>query len=144
MNVGSTGLTTVLKVKEFQERSAQRELAAIKVNRANEEQTLDKLEESRTNAMDDEGDVTRIKAADLQTSHAFIDSLGRQISQQEDRVDAIKQQEDQKRDELVEKSKSRQIVEKLDARKQEEAGKESERKSQRVMDVLAQRMKMGF
>ncbi len=144
MKVSGTGLQTVLKVKEFQEKSTQRELAAIKVHREAEEGKLGELERSHDSAMTDAGSVVRTRAGDMQTSQAFIHSLARQVEQQGERVEDVKHTENDKRDELVERAKSRQIVEKLHARRCEEAGKEEERKSQRVMDVLAQRLRMGF
>jgi flagellar export protein FliJ len=144
MKVTGTGLATVLKVKEFQEKTTQRELAAIKVNRETEEGKLGELEQSRSSAMAEAGCVVRSSAGDMQTARAFIHSLGRQVEQQGERVEAAKAQEDVKRGELVERSQSRQMVEKLDSRRREEVEKENEKKSQRVMDVLAQRMNMGL
>ncbi len=144
MKVSGTGLQTVLKVKEFQEKNAQRELAAIKMHRETEEGKLGELEQSHSSAINEAGSVTRARAGDMQTARAFIGSLARQVQQQGERIEEVKQQEDTKRGELVERSKSRQIVEKLDARRREEMDKEDARKSQRIMDVLAQRMRMGF
>lgn len=144
MNVSGTGLATVLKVKEFQEKSSQRELAAIKVNRETEEGKLGDLEQTHSSAIAEAESVVRTSAGDMQTARAFIHSLAHQMEQQGERVEAVKQQEDEKRGELIERSQSRQMVEKLDTKRREESEKEDDRKSQRVMDVLAQRMKMGF
>jgi flagellar export protein FliJ len=141
MKVDSTGLTTVLKVKQFQEKSTQKELAEIKTARESEEQRLGSLEASKTSAMVEAGGVVKSSVGDLQTARAFIQSITRQINQQEQRVDAVKQQEDTKRTELVERTQSRQMVEKLDTKRKDEALKESERRAQRVIDVLAQRTK---
>ena len=141
MTVQSTGLTTVLKVKQFQEKSTQKELAAIRTARETEEQQLGHLEASQNTAMTEAGNTVRSSAGDLQTARAFIQSISREISQQEQRVDEVKQQEDDKRGELIERSQSRQMVEKLDAKRKDEALRESERKAQRVIDVLAQRIK---
>jgi flagellar export protein FliJ len=80
----------------------------------------------------------------MQASMAFIQSLSRQIQQQEDLLEGIKQQEDDKRGELVEKTQMRQMVEKLDQKRKDEAVKESDRKTQRMMDVLAQRLRAGY
>ena len=144
MNVQAAGLTTVLKVKQFQEKAAQKELADKKVTREAEEQRLGQLEQSKESALDQATVSGRTRVADMQTSVAFIQSLTRQISQQGDRVDAAKQSEDEKRGELVERSRSRQMVEKLDAQRKAEQEKEAEKKSQKIIDVLAQRMKMGI
>lgn len=144
MNVSSTGLGTVLKVKVVQEKNAQRELAAIAQKREAEEKRLDQLGQTQDSAISQASDITRSRAGDLQTSRAFIQSINRQITQQGEKVDDVKNKETAKRDELVERSKSRQMVESLDTKRREAAEKESERKAQRVIDVLAQRMKMGI
>jgi flagellar export protein FliJ len=144
MNVSGTGLATVLKVKTVQEKNAQRELAAVTQKREAEEQRLGQLEQTQDSAMSEASSVVRSKAGDLQTGRAFLQSLDRQIVQQGEKVEEMRSSESDKRDELVERSKSRQMVESLDARRQEEIAKEADRKSQRVMDVLAQRMKMGL
>jgi flagellar export protein FliJ len=144
MQVSNSGLETVIKVKHFQVKKAQRELAEIKINLEKEQGALDHLEETKDSAMTDAVRIMRTRAGDLQTSRAFIQSLSRQIQQQEDRLDEIKQQEDDKRGELLEKTKSRQMVEKLDQKRKDEAEKEDERKAQKMIDVLAQRLKMGF
>ncbi len=144
MNVSSTGLGTVLKVKVVQEKNAQRELAAIAQKREAEEKRLDQLGQTQDSAINQASDITRSRAGDLQTSRAFIQSINRQITQQGEKVDDVKNKETAKRDELVERSKSRQMVESLDTKRREAAEKESERKAQRVIDVLAQRMKMGI
>ena len=144
MRVSGSGLETVIKVKHFQVKKAQRELAEIKVNREKEQGALNELEVSKDSAMTDAVRIMRTRAGDLQTSRAFIQSLSRQISQQEDRLGEIKQQEDDKRGELLEKTKSQQMVEKLDQKRKDEAVKEVDRKAQRMLDILAQRLKMGF
>jgi len=86
----------------------------------------------------------KTKAVDLQTSQAFIQSLSRQIEQQVEKVQEIITQEEGKRGELLEKSQSKQMIEKIDQRRKDEEEKEQERKAQRVIDVLAQRMKSGL
>ena len=144
MNVSGTGLGTVLKVKVVQEKNAQRELAAIAQKREAEEKHLDQLSQTQDSALSQASEVTRSKAGDLQTSRAFIQSINRQVVQQGEKVDTAKSNETAKRDELVERSKSRQMVESLDTKRREAWVKEDERKAQRVIDVLAQRMKIGL
>ena len=144
MRVSDSHLGTVIRVKDFQVKKAQRELAVIKVNRAQEEGALTSLEERQSTAMSDAVRKMKTKAVDLQTSQAFIQSLSRQIEQQVEKVQEIVTQEEGKRGELLEKSQSKQMIEKIDQRRKEEEGKEQERKAQRVIDVLAQRMKSGL
>lgn len=144
MRVSESHLDTVIRVKDFQVKKAQKELAVIKVNRAQEEGTLTSLEEQQSTAMSDAVRKMKTKAVDLQTSQAFIQSLSRQIQRQEEKVQEMISKEEGKREELVEKSQSKQMIEKIDQRRKEEAEKEQERKAQRVIDVLAQRMKSNL
>ncbi len=144
MRVSESHLGTVIRVKDFQVKKAQRELAVIKISRVQEEGTLTSLEERQSTAMSDAVRKMKTKAVDLQTSQAFIQSLSRQIQHQEERVQEIITQEKGKRGELLEKSQSKQMIEKIDQRRKDEREKELERKAQRVIDVLAQRMKSGL
>ncbi len=141
MRVSESHFQTVIRVKDFQVKRAQRELAVITVNRAQEEGTLTSLEERQSTAMSDAVRRLKTKAVNLQTSHAFIQSLSRQIQRQEEKVQAIITQEEGKRGELLEKSQSKHMIEIIDLRRKEEQEKEQERKAQRVIDILAQRIK---
>ena len=102
------------------------------------------LEDRQSTAMSDAVRKMKSKAVDLQTSQAFIQSLSRQIQRQEEKVHEIITQEEGKRGELLEKSQSKQMIEKIDQRRKDEQEKEQERKAQRVIDILAQRMKSGL
>lgn len=144
MRVSESHLNTVIRVKDFQVKKAQRELAVIKIGRVQEEGTLTSLEERQSTAMSDAVRKMKTKVVDLQTSQAFIQSLSRQIQRQEEKVQEIITQEEGKRGELLEKSQSKQMIEKIDQRRKDEQEKEQERKAQRVIDVLAQRIKSGL
>lgn len=141
MQVGSSRLQTVIRVKDIQIQGSQRELAQIKVQKDQEQGNLDRLEEKQNSAMTDAARDMKTRARDLQTSRAFLQSLSRQIKQQEQTVQSISDKEETKRSELVEQSKSQQMLEKIEDKRRGEAQKEEERKAQRVIDVLAQRMK---
>ncbi len=143
MRVSDTSFETVIRVKDFQVKKAQRELAVISVDRVRAEGTLTNLEERQSSAMTDAVRTMKMKAVDLQTSQAFLQSLSRQIQKQVEKVEEVLTQEEGKRGELLEKSQSKQMIEKIDQRRKVEQEKELERKAQRVSDVLAQRMKSG-
>ena len=143
MRVSDTSFETVIRVKDFQVKKAQRELAVISVDRVRAEGTLTNLEERQSSAMTDAVRTMKMKAVDLQTSQAFLQSLSRQIQKQVEKVEEVLTQEEGKRGELLEKSQSKQMIEKIDQRRKDEQEKELERKAQRVSDVLAQRMKSG-
>jgi flagellar export protein FliJ len=141
MRVGESSLTTVIRVKDIQLKKTQRELAVIKVARQTEEVRLDTLEERQSSAMTDAVRKMKTRAVDLQTSQAFLQSLSRQIEKTEEKIREVLTEEEGKRVELVEKSQSKQMVEKIDQRRRDEETKEQDRKAQRVIDVLAQRIK---
>jgi flagellar export protein FliJ len=141
MHVGESRLRTVIKVKQYQVKKAQKELAVIAVDREQEEHHLNFLEYSKSSAMTEAVRTMKARAVDLQTSRAYILSISRQVTQQASKVDDMKVKEDGKRAELLEKSQSEQMLEKLEQKRRAEVEKEQERKSQRMLDVLAQRMK---
>ncbi len=141
MRVGDSHFSTVIRVKDVQVKQAQRELAVIKITRAREEGTLTTLEEQQNSAMTDAVRKMKTKAVDLQTSQAFLQSLARQIEIQGEKLRDVITREEGKRVELVEKSQSKQMIEKIDQRRKDEVEKEDDRKAQRVIDVLAQRLK---
>ena len=141
MRVSDSPLTTVIRVRDIQLKKTQRELAVIKVERQTEEVRLNSLEEKQSNAMTDAVRQMKTRAVDLQTSQAFLQSLSRQIEHQEKKIRVVTDAEEGKRVELVERSQSKQMVEKIDQRRRDEETKEQERKAQRVIDVLAQRIK---
>jgi flagellar export protein FliJ len=141
MRVGDSTLTTVIRVKDIQLKQTQRELAVIKVARQSEEGRLNTLEERQSSAMTDAVRTMKTRAVDLQTSQAFLQSLSKQIKKSEELIREVTTEEEGKRVELVEKSQSKQMVEKIDQRRREEEIKEQDRKAQRVIDVLAQRIK---
>jgi flagellar export protein FliJ len=141
MRVSDSHLQTVIRVKGHQVKKAQRELADIRVHREKAEGTLNDLEEKQSTAMSEAVRQMKAKVADLQTSQAFIQSLGRKIKQQVERVQEIVDQEEGKRGELVAREQSKQMIEKIDQKRRDEEEKEQARKAQRVIDVLAQRAK---
>jgi len=143
MRVGPSRLQTVIRVKDIQVKGAQKELAQIKVKKDQEQVALDALQGQKTSAMSDAARTMKSRARDLQTSQAFLQSLSRQIKDQQSAVQAATEQEDSKRGELVEKTQSQQMISKIEEKRQAEQAKEDDRKAQRVIDVLAQRVKTG-
>ncbi|HTY39069.1 MAG TPA: flagellar export protein FliJ [Bacteroidota bacterium] len=137
----SSKFRTVLKVKKIQERKAQTELHQLEVSHAKEEAALTEIKETQKAALSDAVRSMKMKATEAQTSRAFIKQLSREIEDQKQKVDEIETQKTEKREELIERSKSTTIIEKLDKKLQAEENKESERKEQRLIDVLAQRIR---
>jgi flagellar export protein FliJ len=143
MRVVPSRLQTVIRVKDIQVKGAQKELAQIRVKKDQEQGALDVLQEQKSSAMSDAARTMKSRARDLQTSQAFLQSLSRQIKVQQNTVQTVTDQEDPKRGELVEKTKSQQMISKVEEKRQAEQAKEDDRKAQRVIDVLAQRVKTG-
>ena len=143
--MGSSGskIKTVLKIKKLQMKKAQRDLAATKMTREIEEGNLSALQDERTSAVASAGVNGKTRAADLQVNRAFIVTLSGKIKVQSLKVSAISTREEQQRDKLVEQSKTKEMLLRLDQRREGEEERERERKTQRVVDVLAQRLRMG-
>ena len=132
---------TVLKVREIQERRTQAELHQIKGVHARETEALNDIREVRQGALTDAVRTMKLKATDAQTNRAFLLRLSQDMVKQEKKVEEVEEQEEQKRVELVEKSKSRKIVEHLEHQYHEHQLRENDRKEQRLIDILAQRIR---
>jgi flagellar export protein FliJ len=136
-----TKFSTVLKVKKIQERKSQTELRQLEVAHAREEATLADIKQTQQAALSDAVRSMKIKATDAQTNRAFIKKLSNEIDVQSKKVEKVVSLEQDKRGELIERTKSKSMIEKLDQRVQTEEAKEKDRKEQRLMDVLAQRLR---
>lgn len=130
---------TVVRVKQHQEKVTQQQLNQIEDTHVKEREALDRLHETRDEAVVGDLHVGKARATDLQTHRAFIFKLTRQIHQQSSRVNEIQIKADAKREELTERARARRIVEKLDERRIAEAIKELDRKEQEKTDEVANR-----
>ncbi len=144
MQFVDTRLGTVLKVKKYQEKKAHEELVHLLHSKNQEQAALSDLTNKRESAMTEAVRVSKSRVLELQTSRAFLRSLSAEIRQKENKVDEIQVKENDKRLELVERSQSKQMVENLDQRRQAEFVREADRKEQRLIDVLAQRVTREF
>jgi len=142
MKIGETRFGTLLKVRTIQEKKTQDELTQIRTKKEEERQTLTRLEETRDSEIEGNDTKSKMSAKDLQTSRAFLRRIATEIASQQDKVGEIEAREDAKRDELVERSQSRKMVENLDEKSRAQAVREADRKEQRLIDVLAQRVKL--
>ncbi len=140
MKITEQRLSTILKVKENQKKTAQQELHSIKNEKKRQLEALDHLEETKEAAI---GGLARngiLRATDVHVNRAYIQHLTQQLKIQMKKINSIETEEHDKREELLEKTKSKRIFEKLEEKRQAEVQQESQRKEQRLMDVLANRM----
>lgn len=132
---------TVLRVKRHQEKVTQQQLRRIQDEHERENTRLAALNNKKDEALDGMMHFGRAKVKDMQVQRAFIFKLDRQIDHQSKKVETIRKREVEKLDELTERAQSRQMVEKLERRKQEERARAQEKKEQALIDDAAARMK---
>jgi flagellar export protein FliJ len=137
-------LRTVVKVKSHQEKKAQRELAEIQEKQHEENGRLESLHRTTEDALQETSAILKARATELQTSHAFLQSLARQIQRQHKKLEAIRQLEENKKEELLQRKQSREMIDRLVEKRLVHENKERERKEQRILDVLAHRIRWGF
>lgn len=130
---------TVVRVKKQQEKIAQQQLVQIEHAHLKEREELLRLHETREEAVDGSLHQVRTRATDLQMQRAFIVKLNGQIHQQSSKVKDILVKANAKREELTERARARQIVEKLEEKKSVEAAKTLDRKEQENTDEVANR-----
>ena len=141
MKVSETRFGTLLKVREHQEKKAQQELTQIRTTREEAQGELCDLDNTRKTEIANSPQAGKIKATDLQTSRAFLRRLSKEIQQQQQKVENIQKQEDSKRTEVVERSQEKEMIVRLEEKYQTHVTKERDRKEQRMVDVLAQRVR---
>lgn len=129
----------VIKVKKHQEKTTQQKLTKIEDNHTKEKDTLNRLHEKKEKAVGSAPRFGRALVTDLQAQQAFIFKLSRQISHQSSKVEEIKGQADATRQELTSRVQSRQMVEKLDEKYEDEKAKIIDRKEQEILDDVAKR-----
>jgi flagellar export protein FliJ len=144
MKISDKRLSTILKVKNHQERVAQQELTFIRHRKDREKEVFNRLEETKQTAIGDLAKSVRIRANELQSNRAYISDLTEQMQDQIKKISDMQQEEDGKREELIEKSQSKRIMEKLEEKKNLETAQETNRKDQRLMDVLAHRIRWSI
>lgn len=144
MTTKQTQLKFVSKIKKYLEEKAHRELVAIQNKREKETENLKSLIKVNDTALEESEQAVRANARDLQNNQAYLRSLAHQIREQEEFIETIIGQEDNKRTELTEKTKSKKIIEKLDEKHTEEIALENEKILQNQIDVLAQRIKLVY
>jgi flagellar export protein FliJ len=137
-------LKAVLKVKRHQENKAHLELVHIRREKQEGFDALDRLHSAKDGALVESIRALRIRATELQVNRAFVQKLTGQIQKQEKLVQKMQTEEDTKRNELVEKTQAKKMMEKLNEKRVAERSKEYERKEQRLIDVLAQRVRLEY
>jgi|WetSurMetagenome_2_1015567.scaffolds.fasta_scaffold149843_2 flagellar export protein FliJ len=142
MRVSHTSkFSTVLKVRRIQEKKSQTELHQLQIVHAQEEATLADIKQTQETALSDAVRSMRMKATDAQTSRAFIRKLSDEIQDQSKKVNQLESLKESKREELLARTQNKNMIEKLDDKLQSEQAKENDRKEQRLIDVLAQRIR---
>jgi flagellar export protein FliJ len=139
-NSKSERLDTIIYVRENQKKQTTRELLKIVHQKFQEVNTLNKLHQEQNDAMASSFSSPRIRAHHAQTSSAFIKKLDKDIHQQNTTITKIENKETLKRNELVERVKAQNIVEKLKEKVKEEIQKEVDKKEQNLMDTVGQRL----
>ncbi len=130
---------TVVRIKKHQEKIAQQQLTQIRDTHLREQEMLTRLNHAKEVAVNEIPSTGKARATDLQMHRAFVFKLSRQIDRQTGLVKEIREKEEEKREEVTKRAQSRQMVEKLDERKQADVVRESDRKEQSVIDELAKR-----
>jgi flagellar export protein FliJ len=133
--------STVLKVKRIQEKKSQTELHQLQTAHAQEEAALADIKQTQRTALSDAVRSMKMKATEAQTNRAFIRKLSDEIQDQSKKVDDLESMKESKREELIARTKGKNMIEKLDDKLQIEKAKENDRKEQRLIDVLAQRIR---
>ncbi len=135
----SVRFNTIINVREHQKKQTTKELSQISRQKKEETEKLSDMHDEHHTAMTSSFSSTRSKATDIQTNSAFIKRLATDIKHQTTKVEKIAGQEENKRVELLERVKAKTVIEKLQAKVNEEIRVEADKKEQSLLDTLGQR-----
>ena len=136
-------LDTIATVRENQKKQATGELLKIVRQKFQEVTLLQKLHNEQNDAIASSFVAQRVRAHSAQANSAFIKRLNKDIQLQDTTIKKIEQVEVTKRDELKERVKAKNIVEKLQGKVKEEMRKEADSKEQKLLDTISQRLAVG-
>lgn len=141
MNSGrSARLDTIINVRDHQQRQATKELSQIQRQKKQESDRLEVMNGTQHQAMKDSFTRQRVTASDVQNNSAFLQRLATEIRQQTGTIEKIEGMETEKRGELLERVKAKNVIEKLQERVKAELQKEADSKEQQMLDTLGQRI----
>ena len=144
MNVSTTKFSSLLKVRQHQEKQTQQELMTIRLKKEHEERQLNLLHQTREEAFAGELQTEKITANEIQNSRAFIKTLNTLIKKKIVDINEISSIESTKIEELVDRTIKKKMVENLDSKQRDILRREQERKEAKIIDMLSQRLKTGM
>lgn len=140
MNTGrSARLDTIINVRDHQQRQTTKELSQIQRQKKQETDRLQDMHGTHHQAMKDSFSRQRVTASDVQNNSAFLQRLAGEIRQQTGTIEKIEGMETEKRGELLERVKAKNVIEKLQEKVKTEIQKEIDAKEQQMLDMLGQR-----
>jgi flagellar export protein FliJ len=141
MRIHKKRMQTIIKVKTHLEKKAQQELKAIHEEREKENRVLSTMKDTHRTTAQETGKVSKMRASAMAVRRAFLHKLSRDIEEQETKIDEIVVLEGSKREELISRSQSKQMVEQLNDKHRTEERKEADQREQAAIDVLTLRSK---
>jgi flagellar export protein FliJ len=141
MRMHKKRMQTILRVKTHLEKKAQQELKVIREAKERENRLLNEMQVEHRTTAQETGKVSKTRASAMAFRRAFLQKLSKDIQAQESKIGEISVQEGSKREELIARSQSKQMVEQLNDKQRSEEQKERDKKEQTAIDVLALRSK---
>ncbi len=135
-------LGIIINVREDQKKKTTRELMQVNQEKVAETKKLDALEEEQQGAIQQAMRHRRVKANNTQIASSFIKKLSKEIQNQKNHIEQLEAKENTKREELIERVKAKNVVEKLQDRFIEENRKLNDSNEQKLTDSLNQRSKI--
>ena len=132
-------LQAVLDHRQFVEDSLKKELAEIRVQVDLAEQKLNalKIKEMDTTSRLRTDQTQGISSDQVVSYHAFLRALGDRIRSQQEVLDAMREKEKAKQDEVLDAMKGRQMLEKLKDQEKDRRLRERMKKEMRFIDEIA-------
>lgn len=134
-------LQKLLEVRELIERKRQKELAECKKQIVTEQEKLSELNDTKTNFSKGMDDAELLTASGMLAYHEYLSELRDRIAVQNQALQNLSQQEEQKRQALLESAQDRKILEKLREKVMERMQAEENQREQKQLDEIAGRQR---
>lgn len=127
-------LQKILEHRETLENIKKGEFGKIQTELNRQRQVLEEIKIKRTEILNEKASKTHTTVYELQMYNSFIIDLDRQMVRQIEKIEQVKKEVDKAREELIDATKDKKIIEKLKLRDYQEFLYEEKKEEEKITD----------
>lgn len=127
-------LQKILEHRETLENIKKGEFGKIQTELNRQRQVLEEIKIKRTEILNEKASKTHTTVYELQIYNSFIIDLDRQMVRQIEKIEQVKKEVDKAREELIDATKDKKIIEKLKLRDYQEFLYEEKKEEEKITD----------